>query len=106
MNKEKQILEYVKNYATVERWTQKKGVIKVLFASVRYPEDGEFYSQEIYAHPKKDEKEIVKELFNLLSKEIIDEMSEKKEPVWIKKIIYKPCPEMICGDNPCSCKDG
>ena len=131
MNKlAQQIQEYVEIHALVKRYERTVNGIKErnTFISVYYPDPnkGQIFN-ELFPTPddaddpkqliesgwnnntalSKKEEPIVKELFKKLARRIYKEVTNQNDftEQWkVVKVVYETCPDMICGDNPCSCE--
>lgn len=118
MNKdlEAKTLEYVEINARASHWENEKTGKKETFVSVWYPKEIE--EQKLYSEvfPTPDNSEIerkeIETRLKKISQRIIEEINYLKEDEelggfnWVfKGMVYKVCPEMLCGNNPCSCKE-
>lgn len=112
-NQKQEILEYVKNHAEIVVWGSKKTEEKIVFINLLYPIHGErqFFTKSFnVGFIPEQEIKISPTWFEAITEEIMKKLEEtKKEKAQFewerKKIIYKVCPEMLCGQNPCSCKE-
>ena len=106
--KEKEILEFVEIHAIAKNMIHKSSGRKRTVINVWYPEggkDSEHYSDgfDTPDNPEEMTKKL-KASFKKITQQIIKEInSPDKDRYLIKEIVYKVCPQMICGDNPCSC---
>lgn len=119
--KEQEALKYVKNHAKVEHWEQEDTGEKETWIHVYYYPDGQSEGGKLYSRyfstPDDSEKE-KKEInihFKQITQDIVQDLIKninfskktiEKESKWVfKERIYKVCPEMLCGNNPCSCEE-
>src|SRR4051794_12809986 len=107
-NLEQEILEFVRNHAIAQNFEAIIFGQKKFFTNVKvfYPDDldkGHYYFDD-FPTPNNPEKmkKILDQSFKNITQEII---KNPKRGLTEKEIVYKVCPRMLCGDNPCSCKE-
>ena len=108
-----EILEYAEIHAKIELWGSKKTEEKSVFINLHYPIQGKkeyfikcFNLGSIFEAKVKISPTWFEEITEEIIRKLEEEKKEKAEPEWeCKKIIYQNCPEMLCGNNPCSCQE-
>jgi hypothetical protein len=130
-NLEQKIREHVENNAVVTRFTEKsdhkvmsyndvkvgspelddEGIPKKYFFEVfKTPDDvgnPKERSESLWSNTtnlSKKEERLIKEAFEKIVRQIMDFMADTTVKEKKTEIIYKACPQMLCGNNPCSCR--
>jgi hypothetical protein len=111
-NLESKILEFVKNQAIAQNivnnatgaiWTN----VKVLYPNDLDDSNSRYYAEDFKTPntPERMKKCLAEAFASIVGRIIRDINYPTKRGITYREIVYKVCPQMLCGDNPCSCKE-